>query len=303
MAAINKDKWLYDNTESLTGKKVAVTGSTGGIGSPLCFYLAKLGANLILLDRNLEKSQNFGNSLKKQFPQIKIEFITVDLSSIESVKSASDRLKAAKPDIFIHNAGAYFIPKAISDTGYNNIFQINFVSPYFIIRELLPILRQNGGRAVVVGSIAHNYSRIDVNDIDFSTRSAASFIYGNAKRYLMFSLFELFKGEEKATLAVTHPGITFTNITAHYPKPIYAFIKRPMKIIFMKPKMACLSIVKGVFADTGYNKWFGPRFFGIWGKPKLTKLKTCKQSERAEIFRIAEEIYDGINSKESCVKN
>ncbi len=303
MAVINKAKWLHNNTENLKGKTVAVTGSTGGIGGPLCFYLAKLGANLILLDRNLEKSQNFGNSIKEQFPQIKIEFITVDLSSIQSVKSVSDRLKAAKPDIFIHNAGAYCIPKTISDTGYNNIFQINFVSPYFMIKELLPVFRQNGGRAVVVGSIAHNYSKIDVNDIDFSTRRAASLIYGNAKRYLMFSLFELFKNEKTASLSIVHPGITFTNITAHYPKLIFAVIKHPMKVIFMKPKTACLSIVKGVFADTGYNKWFGPRFFGIWGKPKLSKLKTCKQSERAEIFRIAEEIYNAIKNTESCIKN
>ncbi len=303
MAAINRVKWLRENTESLKGKTVAVTGSTGGIGSVLCFYLAELGAKLILLDRNLEKSQNLGNSLKQQFADIDIDFITVDLSSMESVKAATEKLKKVKPDIFIHNAGAYYIPKIIGDTGYNNIFQINFVSPYFMIKKLLPILRQNGGRAVVVGSIAHNYSKIDVNDVDFSSRSAASLVYGNAKRYLIFSLFELFKYEKEAHLSVTHPGITFTNITAHYPKPIFAVIKHPMKIIFMKPKQACLSIVKGVFSDTGYNKWFGPNIFGIWGKPKLSRLKTCKQSEQAEIFRIAEEIYEDINSKESCVKN
>ena len=42
------ERWLSKNTESLVGKKVAVTGTTGGIGKELCKYLAKLGAELIL---------------------------------------------------------------------------------------------------------------------------------------------------------------------------------------------------------------------------------------------------------------
>ena len=62
-----------------------------------------------------------------------------------------------------------------------------------------------------------------------------------------FSLFELFRSEKSVTLSVTHPGITFTNITAHYPKLIFAVIKHPMKVIFMKTDKASLSIVKGVF--------------------------------------------------------
>ena len=50
------EKWLNENTSSLWGKNVAITGSTGGIGVELCEYLCKLGANLILVDRNLQKS-------------------------------------------------------------------------------------------------------------------------------------------------------------------------------------------------------------------------------------------------------
>ena len=33
---MNIKKWLHINTESLKGKRVAVTGSTGGIGRELC---------------------------------------------------------------------------------------------------------------------------------------------------------------------------------------------------------------------------------------------------------------------------
>ena len=56
---MNYEKWLAKNGESLVGKTVAVTGSTGGIGNELCKYLARLGANLVLVDRNPQKSGAF----------------------------------------------------------------------------------------------------------------------------------------------------------------------------------------------------------------------------------------------------
>lgn len=278
------------NLETLKGKTVAVTGSTGGLGRELCRYLAELGASIILCDRNKERSMRLAEELASQF-SVKTEHITLDLEDIASVKSATNELKGRNIDVFIHNAGAYSIPRKICETGLDNVFQINFASPYYIIKELLPYLREKEGRVVVVGSIAHNYSKADPNDIDFHTRTAASKVYGNAKRYLMLSLYELFEKEEKVSLSVTHPGITFTNITAHYPKLVFALIKHPMKIIFMKPQKAALSILKGVFGNTEYGEWIGPRVFNIWGKPSQKKLRTYTKSEAEEIFKTAEEIY------------
>ena len=101
---------------------------------------------------------------------------------------------------------------------YLNVFQINFVSPYYIIKELLPSLRERGGRVVAVGSIAHNYSKYDENDIDFSSRKKASKVYGNAKRYLMYSLWGL--EEYSSSVAIAHPGIAVTNITSHFPRAV-----------------------------------------------------------------------------------
>ncbi len=283
--------FIKGNTESLVGKTIAVTGTTGGLGRELCKYLASLGANLVLMDRNRARSEEFSNVLRESFPDISVKLITVDLANISSVKRATEELKLNTPDIFIHNAGAYSIPRYITDTGLDNVFLINFASPYYIIRELLPLLREKGGHVVAVSSIAHNYSKIDENDVDFKTRKRASLVYGNAKRYLTFALHELFKDESDATLSITHPGISFTNITAHYPKLIFALIKHPMKIIFMKPKKASLSILCGVFEKTEYSEWIGPRFFNVWGLPKKKQLKTAKSNEIAAIAKITEEIY------------
>ena len=183
------------------------------------------------------------------------------------------------PDVIIHNAGAYSIPRYITDCGFDNVFMINFLSPYYMTKTLLPYLSQKGGRVVAVGSIAHNYSKTNPENIDFRDIKAASKAYGNAKRYLMLSFYRLFENEKGVMLSVTHPGITFTNITAHYPKVIFALIKHPMKIIFMKPKKAALCLLKGVFDKTEFGTWYGPRVFNVWGLPKLMNLKTATEDE------------------------
>lgn len=287
-------KWLQRNTHDISGLTVAVTGTTGGLGRQLCRYLCELGAKIIMLDRNAERAEELCRELLQQFPDADIKRITVDLEDIESVKSATEALKALPLNIFIHNAGAYSIPRHKCSTGFDNVFQINFVSPYTMIRELLPTLREHDGKVIAVGSIAHNYSKTDPLDIDFSSRHAASKVYGNAKRYLMFSLFELFKSEKTVKLSIVHPGITLTNITAHYPKLIFAVIKYPMKLIFMSPEKAALSSVKGIFSECGYHEWIGPRVFNIWGLPKLQKLKTCSEKESRYIGDTADKIYKKI---------
>ncbi len=281
------EKWLKNNTSSLSGKTVAITGSTGGLGVPLCAYLARLGASLILVDRNSSRSEAHASELREKHGAT-VSLIQCDLQSGASVIEATKELIKAEPDIFIHNAGAYSIPREICDTGYGNVFQINFLSPYYMIKELLPTLRKKHGRVIAVGSIAHNYSKTDPNDIDFVTRKASSKVYGNAKRFLMFSLYSLFENENDASLSIVHPGITFTNITAHYPKLIFAIIKHPMKIIFMKPKKAALCLLRGAFESTEKNKWIGPRVLNVWGYPSKNTLKSCKNDETAFIFAQAE---------------
>ena len=284
---MNINNWIKRNCSSLRGKTVAITGSTGGLGHEICIYLARLGANLVLVDRNREKSERFAEMLREKYAA-RVTLITADLEDRYSVTVATELIKKEKPDVFIHNAGAYSIPRRKTKQGIDNVFAINFASPYYMIKELIPTLRETKGRVIAVGSIAHNYSKSNPDDIDFWNEKAASKVYGNAKRYLMCSLWELFENEKEVKLAITHPGITPTGITAHYPAWLYAVIKYPMKLIFMRPRTAALSILKGVFDDTGYMEWIGPWLFSIWGRPRKSKLATVGKKESKEIFARAE---------------
>lgn len=286
---MNYEKWLSENTSSLSGKTVAISGSTGGIGRELCRFFCTLSANLILIDRSKARSDALCASLKEQFPSVSIKAFYLDLEDVSAVRAMAKTLQSEAIDYLVLNAGAYKIPRSKGDNGFENVFNINFVSPYILADALLPKIKARGGRVVAVGSVAHNYSKIDVCDVDFATRKAPSKVYGNAKRYLMYSLWA--RDEYCDTINVTHPGITVTNITSHYPKVIYALIKYPMKIIFMPPKKAALSILYGLFTDTQKNEWIGPRLFDVWGLPKKRTLTTCSQEEAEKISELTKEIY------------
>ncbi len=285
-------RWIEKNTSRLDGQLVAVTGSTGGLGLELCRHLAALGANLLLLNRNPARADAQRQALLSEFSNLQIECLEVDQADPASVVSVTQQLRGYPLDALILNAGAYSIPRKTCSTGYDNVFQINFVSPYYMVRELMPHLRARGARVVAVGSIAHNYSKIDPRDVDFSTYGAASKVYGNAKRHLMYALSALFHDEHSAHLAIVHPGITFTGITAHYPRLIFAIIKHPMKVIFMKPKKAALCILSGLFAPPAPSEWIGPRLLDIWGLPKKKPLRTASPAEISEISLRADRAFE-----------
>lgn len=291
-------KWVKTNTNRLDGETIAITGSTGGLGKELCFHLASLGANLIFLNRNEKKSTELGNQINEKFPNCKIEFVKVDMQDIQSVKLAIKELKNKNFNKIVFNAGAYKISRCTTSTGYDNIFQINFLSPYYMIRELMPKLREyENSKVVVVGSIAHNFSKSDPLNLDFANNKKCSKAYGNAKRYLMFSLYELFKDEKNVKLSICHPGITYTNITSHYPKLINIIIKYPMKVVFSSVKKASLTTLKGLFDETNYHTWIGPRLFSIWGYPKKKRLCTATSVESKKIGEIANKIYINLKNK------
>ena len=291
-------KWLKENADSLKGKWIALTGSTGGLGRQICRHIAGLGGNLLLLDRNQKRSTEHAEKLRNDFG-IDVLSMQVDMQDMSSVKAICEKLKLKQIDYLILNAGAYSLPREKSSEGWDNVFQINFVSPYYIVKELLPSLeKKDMAKVIVVGSIAHKYSHIDEADIDFSSVKAPRKVYGNAKRFLMFSLIELLTGNAKVFLSIAHPGITPTNITSHFPKLIRSLVKYPMKIVFTSPEKASLNIIKGIFADLPADKWVGPKICNIWGKPQIKKLNSCDKIESRKIFEIAEKIYSDIKGKE-----
>lgn len=292
---MNIEKWLKQNTKSLKGKTIAITGSNGGIISSTIKLILSLGANFIFINRNKEKTLKQIAELKQINPKALIKFIECDLSKFSSVKLAAEQLKQESVDILFLGAGVYNVPRYKTDAGFDNVFQTNFLSHYYITKVLLPQIKQRNGRVIAVGSVAYKYSKTSEKDIDFSNEEKHSKVYGNSKRYLMFALQEL-AIKEGVNLAIVHPGITLTKMTNHYPKFINWLVKIGIKLLFTSKKTACLPLIKGLFDNTLHFEWIGPSIFNIWGKPRIKQIKNVSTEESKRIFDTAEKMYINLTS-------
>ena len=268
-------------------KIIAITGATGGLGNSTTKKLASLGYDMIFVDRNQEKSKKWAEEIKKEYPSVKIEFVKADFSNFQSIKEAIEKLSKKKIDCLILNSGIYNVKIEKLESGYNNIFQVNYLYPYFMARTLL----ENGSvkKVVAVGSIAHFKAKADEKDIDYSNKKQKMKIYGNSKKFLMYSLYDL-KKNQNLNIAIAHPGITSTNMTTNYPKWIRWLVKGMTKLMFDSPKKTCLNIVKAVEENCDPYEWIGPRTMNIWGKPKKKTLKPDKK-EVEFISQFAENFY------------
>ena len=288
------EKWLEENTHSLNGKTICITGSTGDLAQIFTEKLAKMGANFIFANRNKEKSEKQKKQLIEKFPDIKIQVLNVNYEDMNSVKLLVCKLKQIHIDILILNAAVYNVQRKTTTSGFDNVFQVNFISQYYIAKQLLTNLRKiKNSKIVVIGSIAHNYSKVNFNDIQKLKTKKSSIAYGNSKRFLMASMQKLLENHP-VKLSVVHPGITLTQMTSHYPFFINWLVKIGIKIFFPKPEKACLSILSGVFNSTETNEWIGPKKHNVWGYPKKQKLKTISTDEAEKIFFEAEKIYTAL---------
>lgn len=112
------------NPISLTGKRFLVTGAASGLGQATSILLSKLGAELILVDLNLEGLQQ----TKAICENLTFELV-LNLQNSDEIKEAilSIVKETGKLNGFVHLAGkAYLSPlKTINKKTTNEVFLLN----------------------------------------------------------------------------------------------------------------------------------------------------------------------------------
>lgn len=282
---MNYERYFQTQGIDFSNKTIAITGATGAIGSATAMFVAQQKGNLCLLNRNLEKSQLLQQKIKKSHLQIEVETFQTDFSSLTSIKNSACKLNEIHLDYLILNSGIFNAPRKKGELGFDQIFEINFLMPFLFIKKILPFLKENRTKVIIVGSIAYNKTRFNEKDLDFHNSKSNIKVYGNSKRFLMFSLAKLFE-RENVDYAICHPGIVQTNLTTHYHKSINWLIKALMRIIFHSPKKASSTTLYASLKSCPKGYWISPRF-NIWGKPKAKRFQ-YKEDEALKMLDIAE---------------
>lgn len=141
---------------NLKGKRILLTGATGGLGQSLAMALADKGAILSLVGRDSAKLEHLKQALEKQGSSAHI--IAADLSEMDAIAfvSKNARRQMGGIDILINNAGVLDFIK-FEDQQQARIAQMietNVTIPIQLTREIIPdFIARDQGQVMFVGSI------------------------------------------------------------------------------------------------------------------------------------------------------
>ena len=144
-------------TARLSGKTALVTGASRGIGRATALALAKAGAQVVV---HYGKDETAAAAVVDEIRQSggRADKVPADLRSSTGPHELAKRVRAIvgdRLDILVANAG---ISKSasIQDTtveDFDSLFAVNVRAPFFLVQQLLPVLRE-GSSIVLLSSLA-----------------------------------------------------------------------------------------------------------------------------------------------------
>ncbi|MGI4764519.1 MAG: SDR family NAD(P)-dependent oxidoreductase [Janthinobacterium lividum] len=139
------------------GKTALVTGASRGIGRAAALALAKAGAQVLVhYGRNVAEARSVVEQIKTTGGRA--EAVGVDLSEPQGPHKLAAKVRQVvgdRLDILVANAGISK-PATLEETtleDFDALFAVNVRAPYFLIQQLLPILKE-GSSVVFTSSLA-----------------------------------------------------------------------------------------------------------------------------------------------------
>ena len=133
---------------ALSGKVAVVTGGGRGIGRGISEAMLDAGAGVIIAQRNPLPDDLAGRDL--------VTWVEADLSNPDSFVAIADAAREqGRLDVLVNNAGIMF-ERSLQDMRldeWQQMLAVNLTAPVFLSRQLLPLLKSNGGAIVNIGSI------------------------------------------------------------------------------------------------------------------------------------------------------
>jgi NAD(P)-dependent dehydrogenase (short-subunit alcohol dehydrogenase family) len=189
-------------------RTIVITGATDGLGRGLAMELAPSGARLILHGRNEEKGQALLEELR---PKASGELVwrRADLASLDQVRGLADSLNEEdRLDVLVNNAGLGTAEdRQESVDGFELRFAVNYLAPFLLTRQLLPLLQRSAPARIVNVSSA-GQAPIGFDDVMLERGYSGVQAYCQSKLALVMFTFDL--AEELEGSGVTanclHPG-------------------------------------------------------------------------------------------------
>jgi len=217
-----KQGWTPERLGSLSGKTYLITGANAGAGFEAARILLSKKAEVVMLNRNEQKSNEAIRSLKEEFgTNAKVSFIKMDLGELASVRNAASEVikSAPKIDALICNAAIAQVPtQKFTADGFESQLGVNHYGHFLLCGLLFDKIEESKGRIVVVASMGYTMGikTMQFDDMNWDKNYHPMNTYCHSKLAQMMFAYELqdriAAAGKNVKVYVCHPGASATSL-------------------------------------------------------------------------------------------
>lgn len=188
-------------------KTILITGSTDGIGKLAAIKLAKDGHELFLHGRNSEKLSKVIDEVKIASKNEKVGGFVADFSNLDAVRQMAQKIKdkISHLDVLINNAGVFKSPNALNKDGLDLRLVVNYLAPYVLTDELIPLL-ETGKNTRIINLSSAAQSTVSKDFLTGKSQVSAQEAYAQSKLALTMWSFDLAKRLSNISVIAVNPG-------------------------------------------------------------------------------------------------
>lgn len=185
---------------------ILITGSTDGIGKLAAIKLAKAGHQLIIHGRSHNKLENTVAEIKAETATPNITGVVADLSDLGTIQTmvAEIQQKFEHIDVLLNNAGVFHSPSD-NTNGLDIRFVVNYLAPYVLTHQLLPLLEKAASPRVINLSSAAQ-SSVSLASLKGQEELDTQEAYAQSKLALTMWSFYLAQNRKNLTTIAVNPG-------------------------------------------------------------------------------------------------
>ncbi|MYJ36349.1 MAG: SDR family NAD(P)-dependent oxidoreductase, partial [Acidimicrobiaceae bacterium] len=169
----------------LSGRIVAITGASSGLGEESARAMSARGARVLMLARDREKNAEAAARIRGSVPGADLTLYTVDLADLASIESFVNAVGADidRIDVLLNNAGIMSCPEGRTADGFETQFGTNHLGHFALTARLMPLLlAADRPRVVTLSSGGHRISDVALDDPNFERADYDPWIaYGRSK--------------------------------------------------------------------------------------------------------------------------
>lgn len=249
------------SNNNMNGKICLVTGGTNGIGKSTAQELARMGATVIIVGRDAQKTSRVVKEIRTASGNPRVGSMLADLSSQQEVRQLAAEFKRKYPrlHVLLNNAGGFFMRRQIRGNGIEMTFALNHLAGFLLTNLLLDTIKASTpARIINVSSNAHTSGKIEFDNLQ-GEREYGPRAYDNSKLANILFTMELAGRLEGTGVTVNalHPGFVATGFAKNNGRFISALVSIFAPLVARSP-------AKG--AETSIYLASSPSVEGITGK-------------------------------------